>query len=63
MTTTAHTQYKARQASIRDLIKQIEGHLDKHETKASADPSNWGYAGDLGRVESGLKEQVAFFGG
>lgn len=60
--TTAHTQYKARQASIRELITELEARLAKHETKESADPGNWGYSGDLGRTESSLQELVAFFG-
>lgn len=59
--TTAHTQYKARQASIRELITELEARLAKHETKASKDPGNWGYSGDLGRVESNLQELVDFF--
>lgn len=59
--TTAHTQYKVRQASIRELIAQLEASLAKHDTKESADPGNWGYSGDLGRVESNLQELVDFF--
>ena len=61
--TTAATQYKARQASIRELIAQLEDRLAKHDTKAIADPCNWGYSGDLGRLESNLQEMVEFFGG
>jgi hypothetical protein len=59
--TTAATQYKARQASIRELIAHLEATLTKHELKANADPRNWGYAGDLGRVEVNLQELVDFF--
>jgi hypothetical protein len=59
--TTAHTQYKARQASIRKLIRELEARLATHETKESKDPGNWGYSGDLGRVESNLQEMVEFF--
>lgn len=59
--TTAHTQYKARQASIRELITELEARLAKHDTKASGDPCNWGYSGDLGRVEGSLQELVDFF--
>jgi hypothetical protein len=60
--TTADTQYKANQASIRELMATLEARLAQHETKASADPSNWGYAGDLGRIETDLKELVRFLG-
>ena len=60
--TTADNQYKAHQASIRELMATLEARLAKHETKASADPSNWGYAGDLGHIETDLKELVRFLG-
>ena len=61
--TTAIAQYKERQTSIQELIKRLEDQLAAHGTKANADPQNWGYSGDLGRVEGGLKELVEFFGG
>lgn len=60
MNTSAMAQYQANQIAIRERIKQLEGHLAKHEVKARANPSSFGYAGDLGRVEINLAELVAF---
>ena len=61
MTTTAQTQYKTRQARIQALMQQLQTALARHESKAATEPGNWGYAGDLGRVETGLQELVEFF--
>ncbi len=57
----AQTQYTARQASIRSLIKQIEAKLDEHEKLANAQPHQWGFSGDLGHAEAKLTELVEFF--
>lgn len=57
----AQAQYNAHQASIRSLIKQLEAKLDNHEKQASAQPKNWGFAGDVGHVEAKLTELVEFF--
>ncbi len=37
--------------------------LDKHDERAKADPTNWGLAGNLGKVRSDLIDIVAFLSG
>ncbi len=59
--TTAQSEYQARQARIQALVVQLQSTLASHSTKAASQPLNWGYAGDLGHVESRLQELVQFF--
>lgn len=55
----AQSQYKAHQANIRSLIQRLEAQLAEHATRASARPADWGYAGDLGYIETKLQELVS----
>jgi hypothetical protein len=48
--------YRARLAEVRDLIRKLEGSLLIHERRASAQPANWGFAGDLGHIAERLRE-------
>lgn len=59
--TAAQAEYQARQERIQTLMQQLEISLEDHRNKAAGQPQNWGYPGDLGRVESGLQELVEFF--
>lgn len=63
LTATAASQYESRRREVDKLIKTLQTGLDKHEKKFAKDPDNWGYAGDLGRVEELLKEAVDFISG
>ena len=53
---TAAETYKARLAEVRDLIRRLEGSLAIHERRAKAQPTNWGYAGDLGHIADRLRD-------
>ena len=55
----AQTEYSARQARIKQLVDALGKELDSHAVKASRQPGNWGFAGDLGRVEATFEELLA----
>lgn len=51
---TALAAYHAAAGRIQALLGRLQADLDAHAKTAAAKPENWGYAGDLGRVESVL---------
>lgn len=57
--TAAQTEYAARQARIRQLVDALGKELDSHAVKASRQPGNWGFAGDLARVEATFDDLIA----
>ena len=57
---TASDLYTQRREDIARLIDWLGLELDKHQAKAEAEPSDWGYAGDLGNVRAKLIRTVAF---
>ena len=59
--TAAQDAYNGHLDAIRAMMKQLEAKLDAHEKRASAHPTNWGFAGDLGYAETKLTELVSFF--
>ena len=48
-----------RYADCQDLLKRIASRLERHKTAQAAEPADWGYAGDLGRVREELAEVLA----
>jgi hypothetical protein len=56
---TAAEVYAERRRDIDRLTDWLGQELRKHEKQAKADPRNWGAAGDLYRVRSGLVHVVA----
>jgi len=46
--------------SVRQLLKRIEKGVQKEERGFKKEPTNWGYLGDLGHVESELKDIASF---
>ena len=57
---TASDLYTQRREDIARLIDWLDLELGKHQTKAEAEPQDWGYAGDLGNVQAKLVRTVAF---
>lgn len=51
---TALAAYHAAAGRIQALLGRLQADLDAHAKTAAAKPENWGYAGDLGRVEAAL---------
>ena len=69
MTRTAKTAkpdaaacYATRHAECQDLLKRIASGLEQHWKDQAAEPANWGYSGDLGRVTEELAYVLASLG-
>lgn len=54
----AFTQYKMEMREAAMLLNKIQRSLDIHMKKASKDPSNWGYVGELASFKKLLKEAL-----
>jgi len=54
--------YLARTATIHAKLERLQQLADDHFGH-DPDVVNWGHVGDLGRVEAGLDELLAIFGG
>ena len=59
---TAAACYAERHAECQDLLKRIANRLEQHQKDQAAQPSNWGYAGDLGRITQDLAYVLASLG-
>ncbi len=59
---TAAEAYAARYADCADLMNRVTAQLEQHRTSQAADPGNWGFAGDLGRVAEELAYVLASLG-
>jgi hypothetical protein len=59
---TAAACYAERHAEAQDLLKRIASRLEQHRREQAAEPANWGYAGDLGRVTEELAFVLASLG-
>ncbi|MBS0195457.1 MAG: hypothetical protein JSR77_04460 [Planctomycetes bacterium] len=51
---TAAETYAARASDIARLMDVLQMELDAHAKQANAKPGDWGFAGDLYRIRSGL---------
>ena len=58
--TTAASDYDATAAAVELQLAKLKAKLEAHKAKAKADPKNWGYSGDLRKVESDLADILAF---
>ena len=59
---TAAACYAERHAECEKLLKRIAFQLDVHRGCQAQEPSNWGHAGDLGRVTEELAYVLADLG-
>ena len=59
---TALDSYLARTAAIHVKLERLQQLADDHFGH-DPDTIHWGHGGDLGRVEAGLDEFLAIFGG
>lgn len=57
-TQTAADAYKARQKSIRNRMALLQRRLEKHESEQARSPKNWGWAGDLARIDELLAQAL-----
>ena len=60
---TAAQHYQAKANGIRMYLFQLNEALEDHAEKQAANPENWGYPGDLGRVCKQLADIVATMNG
>jgi len=59
---TAHQAYQERYQEALELVTRIRRQLTAHKAQEAKEPRNWGYAGDLGHVNSELKQVLASLG-
>ncbi|MFH1184478.1 MAG: hypothetical protein V1755_05505 [Chloroflexota bacterium] len=57
---TATELYQIRKANITSMLTRINDLLATHAAEQAASPRDWGFAGDLGKIESDLAEVVRF---
>jgi len=53
---TAVQEYESRKRNIISKLAGINKLLKKHAKKQEQNPNNWGFVGDLGKVEELLSE-------
>lgn len=58
---SAEDAYNKRYSNIQKLIKELSINLKKHEKNFKKEITNWAMAGDLGRLESDLKDILEYF--
>ena len=61
-TKTASTEYSVKEALAQDFLKRIATRLAEHQASQATEPKNWGYIGDLGRVNKELAQVLAVLG-
>ncbi len=59
---TATETYRLRAEMANRIMAQIAKILTEHAVEAEANPLNWGYVGDLGRVNEELAQVLAALG-
>ncbi len=55
---TAEAAYRIRREAVRDLVRRLEEKLLGMDQDQARNPRDWGYAGDLGRIEGCLNEAL-----
>lgn len=57
---SAQAAYQAHQANIAIILAALHDRLTAHAARATADPTNWGFADDLGAIQGRLLEAAEF---
>ena len=60
MAASADREYKNRSGRVHHLLKELEKAMKDHDARQKKEPSNWGFAGNLGHVESELGDVLRF---
>jgi hypothetical protein len=60
--TTAAACYAERFAETQDLLQRIARQLAAHRNEQAAEPTDWGFPGDLGHVNEELAYVLASLG-
>jgi hypothetical protein len=61
-TRTAAAAYSQNAATAQDLLKRIATRLAEHQARQVAEPTDWGYVGDLGHINEELAQVLAALG-
>ena len=59
---TAAAAYSQNATTAQGLLKRITTRLSEHQARQAAEPNDWGYVGDLGRVNEELAQVLAALG-
>ena len=54
----ANRAYQAKKVAIHSLLVRLTEKLNAHAARQKTDPKNWGYVGDLGRIEELVTEAI-----
>ena len=60
---TAAQAYEENARAIEALMHTLKNELFRHKHQAAAEPTNWGYVGDLGHARELLQQAVNFMTG
>jgi len=60
---TAKQSYQDTREDVARLQDWIDMELDRHQTRADAEPSNWGFVGDLGHIRLLYMQALTFLSG
>ena len=60
VTPSANAIYFDRQKTCRVLLAELRHALDTHRATQQTRPTDWGYAGDLGKMEADLRDLLTF---
>ena len=59
-TRTAAQAYEEHAQAIKTLMETLKAQLAKHRKEAAAEPSHWGYVGDIAEIHDRLTTAVSF---
>ena len=59
-TSSAEMAYKIRLKEMNTLMAALHKALADHERRQEEDPENWGWAGDMGKVNMDMQEMIRF---
>ena len=56
----ADKMYKDRRKEIDGMVKTLQASLKKMDAKQKKEPTNYGYAGNLGNIIDDMKDMIQF---
>ena len=59
----ANMEYDQRMRKVRQMLRELDKQLYKHEARQGGRMTDWSFVGDLGHVEEQLTEVLRFIGG
>jgi hypothetical protein len=62
MTATAKEEYAIRRKEAGRLLRQLDSTINRHAKRQQSRDFDWGYVGDIGRMNEILREAIRFMG-